>query len=418
MKILVLSDDFPPEVGGGAGMIAFRLAKEFIRQGHSVQVLSTTQNKSKKNLGDYRVEFEGVPVKFFYSSYNDRWRAYVSLWNPRAMAEVRKIINEFKPDLVHAHNIHGHISYKALSLAKRLVPKVFLTAHDIMAFYPGTFTEFINPKDLSCPESFDFRVMPLMLIKKFRYRYNPFRNLIIRNCLRKINRVVAVSDSLKDALTQNKITNISVIKNGIDVSAWQKVSQGDTDLFRQSFGLGKEPVIWFGGRLSGAKGGDIIIQALELVVKKIPEAKLLVVGKKEGYGERMARKATSLGLQNNLVFTGWLSENDVKKSYAASVVVVVPSVCFDSFPNHNLEAFASGKPVVSTCFGGSKEIVQNGKNGYIVNPFNVTDLSQKISDLILDQEKNKQFGLAGLELVKNKFQIDQMAADYLSLFAH
>jgi len=411
MKILVLSDDFPPEVAGGAGMMAFRISREFARKGHEVLVVAATGNPS----GEGESRFEGMAVQRIFSKYHPRWRSYISLRNPRVVSKLGKIISDFNPDVVHAHNVHEHISYASLSTARKYA-KVFLTAHDVMSFYPGTFTEFIDPKDFSCPNEFNYKVGPIMQFKKFRWRYNPLRNFFIKKELSKTNRIVAVSDELRTALLQNGIGNSMVIRNGIDLALWN-ASPAKVDEFKKTFALENSDIILFGGRLSGAKGGDIILRAMEIIAKKNTNAKLLVVGRKDFYSERMKRRAESLGIKDKIVFTGWLDENLMKMAYEVASVVAVPSVCFDSFPNGNLEAFASGKPVVSTCFGGSREIVKNRENGFLVNPLDVNKLSEAIVELLNDKEKARRFGEAGRKLVSENYSIVKIAGEYISLFS-
>lgn len=421
MKILVLSDDFPPEVAGGAGMMAFRISKEFINKGHDVLVIASTSDKRKEG----KSAFEGISVINFYSAYHERWRAYVSVWNPFFLFKLKKIIVNFKPDVVHAHNVHGRISYASLLLARKYSSKVFMTAHDIMSFYPGTFTEFIDKKALACPTRFDYRVSSIEIFKKFRYRYNPFRNSLIRFCLRKLNKIVAVSDALKDALVQNGIKNIEVIRNGIDTEYWKSppggYADGESDVsmqgFRRKFNCENSKIVLFGGRLSGAKGGDLILDAMNKIFKIDRKAKLLIVGQKNDYALKLEKKARDLGISDKVVFAGWLDESEMKQAYAASSLVVVPSVCFDSFPNGNLEAFASGKPVVATCFGGSSEIVKNNENGFIVNPFDVDSMFKVINDLLVDEDKAKKFGESGRKLIIQNYSIQSVAAEYLKLFS-
>ena len=57
-----------------------------------------------------------------------------------------------------------------------------------------------------------------------------------------------------------------------------------------------------------------------------------------------------------------------------------PVICFDSFPRAVLEAMASGKPVVGTCYGGAPEIIEDGVTGYIVNPFDIKKMAEKVID--------------------------------------
>ncbi len=382
MKILVLTDDFPPHVLGGAGVMAHRLSKEFVKQGHVVRVLSTV--KDRNHVGMHTID--GMQVEFVHSYYHPRWRSYISLFNPFLFFKVRKTIKEYQPDIVHAHNIHYNISYASLLISKN----TFLTCHDIMPFYPGSFTEFIKTGTYTVDEK--------MLKEKFGKRYNPFHNRFVRFVLNKI-KVIAVSNELKTALESNGIKDVSVVHNGIDVNEWS---------VSNTYGTGR---ILFQGRLSGVKGADVLLQALQ----RVPQATLVVAGIKDSYAEKMLEKSRSLGIENRIIFTGWLGEEEMKQEYKKADLIVIPSLCFDSFPNGNLEGFASGKPVVATIYGGSKEIVVDGVNGYIVTPTDIDMLAEKIVSL-LDPVRAKAFGFAGRDTVCKEFTSLKMATGYLSLF--
>lgn len=403
MKILILQDDFPPYEHGGAGVIAGLVAKGFVYEGHEVFVITTVQ---KKELEGIFME-NGMKIFRIYSDYHVRWRSYRSLHNRSITPQIKKLMEEIKPDVVHVHNIHYHISYYVLKLARKHTDKVFITTHDIMSFYQGTFTEFIDRNNLSCPKSFNYNVNQSMLFKAFKKRYNPLHNFFVLRFLKNVKKIVTVSNALQDALNQNGIKNTTVIYNGIDVENWN-ISKQDPE--------GKEFIL-FGGRLSGAKGGDLILQALSMVVAKRPKAHLLVFGKKDAYSDRIISRAQELGVEDKIVMVGWNGEDALKKHYSLSSLVVVPSVCFDSFPTVNLQAFASHKPVVATCFGGSKEIVHDGENGFIVNPYDVKNLSDKIIYLLENPEKAKEFGEKGYKLVVGKYNFKIMVEKYLSLFS-
>lgn len=410
MKILILQDDFPPYEQGGAGVMSSLMARGMVAMGHKVSVITAVQKKELVG----RFSENGMTIFRVYSSYHERWRSYISLRNGSVIPRIREVFEEVKPDVVHAHNIHYHISYSALKIARRYTENVFLTAHDIMPFYQGSFTEFINKKDLSIPTIFNYKVTPRMLFRAFKKRYNPFHNLIVRHYLSHVKKIIAVSNALKDALNQNGIKNVEVIHNGINPASWV-VSEEKARAFKERYNLHGSKVVFFGGRLSGAKGGDLILQAMKLLVEKYPDTKLLVAGRMDDYAKRMERRAVELGIKSNVVFAGWL-HGEIEKAYAASDVITIPSVCFDSFPNGNLEAFASGKPVVSTCFGGSREIVKDGENGFIVNPFDVKNMAQKISSILEDSEKARSFGENGKTLVQSNFSAEKMLGNYLDLF--
>ena len=132
----------------------------------------------------------------------------------------------------------------------------------------------------------------------------------------------------------------------------------------------------------------------------------------------MLDQARELQIEKRIVSLGWLSGTELQKAYASAALVVVPSLSFDSFPTVNLEAMAAGKPVVATCFGGSREAVQDGVTGYIVNPFNVPVLAEKIVDLLQSVEKLNRFGHEGHERVLKEFTLEKQALEFEKYYQH
>jgi glycosyltransferase involved in cell wall biosynthesis len=393
-------------------MATINLAKAFKSRGHDVVVISSSRYAEKCG----KIDFEGIKVFRFLSIYHeDRWRIFRSIYNPSLTSKVKEVILDYKPDVVLAHNIHMYLSFYSLVIAKRYVDKVFFVAHDIMSFYPGTFTEFIDPNDFSILTAFNYKVDIMMLLKKFRFRYFPMRNYLLKRWLNKIDGVVTVSGALRDALCQNEICVKTVIYNGIGVKDWNVLNERVSHL-KNSLALDGKDCILFQGRLSGAKGGHLIIKAMKIVAESCPGSVLIVAGKKDSYAKKMMVYANDLGIADHIVFTDWLNRDDMTTIYNIASLIVVPSVCFDSFPNANLEAFACKKPVVATCFGGSREIVSDHNNGIIVNPFDVESLAKSIIYLLKNPDKAKEYGENGFKLVQDKFSIEKMSENYLNTF--
>jgi len=393
MRILYLNDDWPPEAMGGAARVASDLAWKVVERGHKVEIITTVRNRREE--GVFREK--GVIVHRIYANYHERWRAWLSLYNPQTVEKVKKIISEFKPEVVHAHNVHFYLSYACLKVAKKSGAKVFLTAHDVMSFAYGKLKtkKFLEKGD--CYLGFWDR------IKQARKRFNPFREFFIRYYLRYVDKIIAVSEALKDALEQNGIDGVGVLYNGIDIFKW-RVEEGEVERFKTENGLVDKKTVLFGGRLSEAKGEKQLRKAMEIVKKVVSEASLVVFG---GGKEDLGKGVIGLGR---------IEGNDLRAAYGAAEVVVVPSVCFDSLPTVILEAMASGKPVVATKFGGAKEMVVDGETGYIVNPFNTEDLAKKITELLRDKEKVERFGLLGKEIVGEKFNLERQVDEILSLY--
>ncbi|MEK7509187.1 MAG: glycosyltransferase family 4 protein [Patescibacteria group bacterium] len=411
MKILILQDDFPPRHIGGSGSIAYALAQELRKRGHEVEVVTAVQDRAL--VGE--TTYEGIPVHNIFAPYSKRFNAYTCLWNPPAIRELTKILANFKPEIVHAHSVNGYLSYGSLVIAKKSGARVVLTCHDVMAFNYSKLTEFIDPDDTAVHERYDYRVSAFRQLRESRFRYNPFRNIVIRHILHNyVDVLTAVSDALRQALEDNGVPGAVVIHNGIDVAEWKENPARDR-AFKERHGLG-DSVILFGGRISGIKGTDKILDALARVRTQVPDVQLLVIAKEGESLDRMRALAKERAVAEALVAPGWLSGDDLKATYHASAVVAVPTLSFDSFPTMNLEAFACTKPVVATCFGGSRELVEDDISGYIVNPYNVPMLAEKITDLLSDKSKAERFGEKGLERVAREFTLEKQAEGFEKLY--
>lgn len=388
MRIAILQDDYPPRHLGGAGAVAHTLAKEYRRLGHEVLVI-TAARKSE------RYEVDGIEVEALETWHHPAVRAWVSLYNPPVIKEIRRLLAEFEPDMVHVHNVHTHLSYASLRVAKKSGARVVVTLHDAMSYAHGKVPD---ARTLFAWEQF----------KKYRHYYNPLRNFFIRRALRRVNRRVAVSHALKEALEHNGIGDIEVVHNGINVDEWCSRPEAVTQ-FRSKHDLIDKKSIFFGGRIGKEKGGE---QAVRMLAR-VPDAVLLVAGKEDIYAERMRSLARELGVLERLRFLGWLSGEALRAAYGASELVLVPSLYLDPLPTVVLEAMASRRAAVATERGGAAEMVVHGTTGYIVDPFDIERLSRCVADLLQNPTKAAQFGDAGYKRVKMHFDLASQAAQYL-----
>ena len=121
-KILIVNDGFPPATWGGANSIASIHAFGLAKHGYAVAVFTTTQDsKGATGWGEYG----GVRIFTVYTKYNERWWAYRSLYNPEPVRAFAAVLDEFKPDIIHFHNIHHYSSYHCIALARKSGAKVF-----------------------------------------------------------------------------------------------------------------------------------------------------------------------------------------------------------------------------------------------------------------------------------------------------
>lgn len=407
MKILILTDKFPPSSFGGAAIIASVHASVLDQYGYEVVVVTTVDKESE--VGEFYEN--NIKIIKLYSDYHTRFRSYLSIYNPFILKDIKKIMKKEMPDIVHAHNIHYYLSYHSLYIAKKYSKAIFMTIHDSMSFhYSKLFPEY--PYETITKS---YKISFFKQIKDFKFRFNPIKNLLIRYYLRIPDKIFAVSNALKDALLDNNIKNVEVIHNGIDTDKWQ-ATKSNIDNFKNKYNLLNKKVIMFCGRLSGAKGGELLINNLSKIVDKIDNSVLLIIGDKDNEASNIINNANIPNIDKYLVFTGKLDRESIINAYGASNILVAPSICFDWFPTVNLEAMAMRLPVIATCFGGSKEAIKQDINGYIINPYNSEDFVNKIIDLLNDNEKAIRFGNAGYEIVKRDFSLDEFIKKTVSWY--
>ncbi len=405
MRIVFLQDDFPPASFGGAGFSTYELAMGMKEAGHEVFVITACREKA--DAGE--IFFNGLKIFRIFSNYSSRWRAYLSVNNFSAVRQVEEILKGLKIDVVHANNIHYHLSFAALKVAKKYARTVVFTARDVMTVCCGKLATDRYLKN------FDVRIGFFDDWRRVGLRWNPFRNFLIKRYLKYADKITAVSNELRDTLLANGIKGVTTVHTGMDDSVW-RIDESAISVFKEKYDLVGKKVIFFGGRLSADKGGEKSIEAMKLVVEKIPEVVLLVAGKIDWYAEEMKKMAKSLGILEKIIFTGWISGEDLKCAYGSSDFVLVPSAYLDPFPRVVLEAMALKKPVVATCYGGAKEIVADGETGYIINPLYPEEIAEKVINLLKDNSRLNIFGEAGYQRLNKDLNFNDYVSKYLKLY--
>lgn len=387
MRILFILDEFLPENSGGATNVAFNLAQGFIKIGHELLVLSATYDPQKAGDG----EFMGIPIKKILAKPLGKFRNWKNLNNRTLLKVAIVTFRSFKPDIVHIHSCHHCFSYGVIGLAKQYAKGVFFTLHDGQTVFNGKL--FPKRKICDLKSRLDYKITWLDRLKKDGLTYNPFQTYFIRKALKKANKIFAVSNALKEAIEVNEISGIEVMYNGINVAEWQT---------REA----KEKILLFFGRVDRAKGAEVLVRIFGLIQAQVPDAKLLIVGDKDFKAPQ----------NRNIEILPWLDWTAMKNILSQAYLVAVPSLYLDPFPTVNLEAMASGKPVVGTCFGGTKEIVIDNETGYIVDPYDEKELAGKITDLLRNPGKAKLFGANGKNRVEKFFRLDQQVQKILEWY--
>lgn len=395
MKILFFSDTFPPNNFGGAGAVAFSLALELKKKGHEISIITTGN--------DARYALKGLPV----SSFDLPSVGRVVIKSPEAIRLATPVIERADPDIIHFHNIHSKFSYGLVDEIKKRFPSIplFHTLHDTMPIAYGRLMAKDFCDDITNCHRKNYHLSTLGLLIKRKFKNNPFGRTVIKHNLCSLSKIFAVSQELKNAFTQNGIQNVEVIYNGIDVNEFS--DRDDMVNVKKKFGLENRKIILFGGRISGSKGVDQMLITMKKIAEEAKDATLLMVGVDDAVRHIFQPRIKDAGIGPAVKLYSWMSTDEMKNFMLASDVVVVPSVYLDPFPTVNLEAMASKKPVVGTCFGGTPEAVIDGTTGFIVNPYDTNLMAQKLLYLLDHQDIAKKMGEAGYDRVKNEFSIEK-----------
>jgi glycosyltransferase involved in cell wall biosynthesis len=216
--------------------------------------------------------------------------------------------------------------------------------------------------------------------EKFMVSFNWFLRIFEEQMLERSNELIAVCDFTRRELLQYykvKESKINVIHNGVDVDKFQPAS--DKRKVKAELGFSPDDIaILSVGRLYARKGLFTLIESMPAVVRKFRNAKFIISGKGQSNEmKKLVNHATRLGVKDNIIFTGYFPDSKLPKLYQAADVFAF-STFYENLPFAVLEALSSGLPVVTTTVGGIPEMIESGRNGFLVQPANAKALSDRV----------------------------------------
>jgi len=221
------------------------------------------------------------------------------------------------------------------------------------------------------------------------------------------DRIIAVSEWVRGDIAKYRIDpgKIVAVHNGIDVREFRPTEARD---LRARYGIGDDPMLLFVGRLITQKGVPYLIDAMPRVLAQHPRAKLFLVGRGSAL-KGLKAKVAAMGLGDSVIFSGYLTEPELKEAYGTCDLFVLPSV-WEVLPIAVLEAMASAKPVVCTDAGGDREMVRDGVNGFVVPRRDPGALAEKVNAVLSDAPLRASMGAAGRRIAEQEFDWKLIAA--------
>ncbi len=337
--------------------------------GHRVLVVAATLRMPEVR-GDFaRLRQVGVEVREL-----DMVRAIRPGTDARHLAELRGVLRQWRPDVVHTHSskagVLGRLASKSTGIGARVhTPHTFAFLFDAM-FSSG---------------------------KRRLFR------AIESSLGRLTHRLVAVSESERATIAESGVVDpgiVRVVPNGVDPAAFR----GTAATPREDLGIPADaPLLATIGLLNVAKGQDLALRAL--ATPTAAAAHLLIVGHGE---EREALEAlgAELGLAERVHFLGW--RDDVPGLLGTCDGLLLPSR-WEGMPYIVLEAMAAGLPIVATRVDGARELVVEGEHGFLADVGDVQDLARAIGRwLACDPQRRRELGRASRERVEAHYTLEHM----------
>ncbi|MFC1788015.1 glycosyltransferase family 4 protein [Patescibacteria group bacterium] len=364
MKILVISNLYPPNLRGGAEQIAYRITQELNKQGHKVTVFTTRPfegiKSCKAEVGEKLVEpiYRMFPPNLYYLLNDNKipviaralWHL-IDAYSPAPARELKYIIKREKPDVILTHNLKG-LGLQVVKEIKRSGVFHIHTVHDVQ---------------LSIPSGL------LMAGQEKSFLNRSWFRKIYEKQIQKIfgspDVVISPSQFLADFYRERNFfpnSRIEVLPNPLP----------DFDLVKKDNNIPNSPLrILFTGQLEKHKGTLWLLRLLDQI--DVP-FKLHIVG--DG---TLADYVNDWTIRDTrVVYHGFVSLEYLMKLFSICHVTVVPSFCYENSPTIIYESFLAGVPVIASNLGGIGELVKEAQNGYLFEAGNQEQFLAAIKKIV------------------------------------
>ncbi len=345
--------------------------KYFKDKGYEVHVASNGGNEIKYCDKHFDIEFERSPLK---------------KENISAYKKLKKIINEQNYDIIHCHTpVASVLTRIAAKKARRFGTKVIYTAHGFH-FFKGA---------------------PL---KNWLFFYP------VEKALAKYTDKLITINEEDFAFAKKKIKAKDIVHvHGVGVDEHRfsfELSETDKNLMRSKFTVGPlDFLMIYVAELSDRKNQIMLLEAMKKIVETNPNVKLILAGSGSNQ-EKYEKYVTENFLQNNVLMLGY--RTDIPELLKISDLYVSTSK-FEGLPVNIMEAMVSGLPVVATNSRGQRELIEDGKNGYLVELGDIETFVNRINSLYSDT-RMKEFITQNAKESVSKFALSSVYEEMKAVY--
>jgi glycosyltransferase involved in cell wall biosynthesis len=414
MKVCYISQSFYPYVGGVSDYLR-DLGRELTNRGMEVHELTFKTHETP----EYE-EFEGIKVHRFL---RDRSIELLEGYG-KFKENVLKVTHgqRVKGDVLARREYYGFEKYWRINERAR---KKLLRLHrkekfDILHVQDFQFLPLghLLEKDMHIPIAFTWHIPFIQSIPK-DWKHFFVRYMDDYDCC-----VFSTDEYVKNA-KDSGLPNEKCLKIHPFVDLRRYKPENRAEEFKKKYGLEENTVILCVSRLDPRKGQETLIKALPKVVKEFPEVKAVFVGNgsmtkrmlggRSRIADKLRRLAREKGIEDNVLFTGYVSEDDLKGAFEAAYVTVQPSL-MEAFGLTVAQAMSFAKPVIGTDVGGIKVQVSEGKTGFLFNPKDFNFLSLLLIFLLKNPNVAKEMGKKGEKRIEKIADVKIGLENHLRLY--
>lgn len=395
MRILLVNYRY--FISGGPEKYMFHIKELLEENGHEVIPFSIHSNKNVKTIySKYFVEPIGSRNATYFEEVKKTpksiWKMITrSVYSIEVEKAIMKEIQEVKPDLVYIIHFVNKLSPSVIIGAKKMKIPVVLRLSDYFLLCPRF--DFMYEKKV-CEECLTCGY--ISCIKKRCVKGSLFAS-VIRVFSMKVHRLLNIYKNVDAFVTPSKFLKEKLIENGFDE---KKINCIPTFTVSKT-AVGEPYVGTYGlyfGRITEEKGVETVIKAYEMM----PERQIKIMGDDTTEEAlRLKRYVEARGMKN-VEFLGFKSGVELESVIKGARFTLIPSIWYDNLPNTALESFQYFKPVIASNIGSLPEVVIDGFNGYLFDPYKPEELAVKVR-LFDDDELVMRMGRNGKSMLEERF---------------
>jgi len=235
-------------------------------------------------------------------------------------------------------------------------------------------------------------------------------------------KVICVSNYMADSLVRKckiRRDKIEVVYNTADQRKFNPSIKEDE--IREGYNISHDDVVLLCvAALTPRKRHDLLIECMKIVIKKNQNLRLLLVGGAGKtiipYKETLVTMVHNAGLNEHIIFCGYVSDEELPKYYATSDIFISAS-SWEGFGLPFIEAMSCGKPVIGFDRTGMSELIINGYNGYKVKYPNINEMAARVIHLANDVEERKMLGMNGRQFVEENFNAKKNMEKIIEIYS-